>query len=98
MVATKSLVCHLLSQVSALQCAHNALPQDWASGPHSSAAMTPAAQVWRSAALTPVCSITPARLPSPSMDRHPPVPSHLLTIVASTCRTLNHIYKTFISI
>merc|ERR1739842_28891 len=35
---------------------------------------TPAAQVPRSAALTPVCSTTPASQPSPSMDRKQQLP------------------------
>merc|ERR1739842_245075 len=58
-----------------LVIAHNALPPE-TSGPHSSAATTPAAQVPRSAALTPVCSTTPASQPYPSMDRQQRLPLH----------------------
>jgi len=72
-VATRWPAYPQLSPVSALQCAHNALPPE-TSGPHSSAATTPAAQVPRSAALTPVCSTTPASQPSPSMDRKQQLP------------------------
>merc|ERR1739842_31594 len=74
-VATRWPTYPQLSPVRALQCAHNALPPE-TSGPHSSAATTPAAQVPRSAALTPVCSTTPASQPSPSMDRQHRLPLH----------------------
>merc|ERR1739840_37602 len=72
-VATRWPAYPQLSPVSALQCAHNVLPPE-TSGPHNSAATTPAAQVSRSAALTPVCSTTPASLPSPSTDRQKQLP------------------------